>query len=113
METGAAQAERGRFHPAVFTLVVALLKGDLSLVGDPERVAEAYRELGFEVTPKAAWEHRRWLVAKGYVVVARTARGREVWLAERGLELAKKLGLDGRLPPAAVPPARGSQQLLG
>jgi hypothetical protein len=110
VEGGAAQAERGRFHPAVFTLVVALLKGDLSLVGDPERVAEAYRELGFEVTPKAAWEHRRWLVAKGYVVVARTARGREVWLAERGLELARKLGLDGRLPAAA--PA-GSQQLLG
>ncbi len=97
----------------MFTLVVALLRGDLSLTGDPERIAEAYRELGFEMTPKAAWEHRRWLIAKGYVVVAKTMRGREVWLAERGLELARKLGLDGRLPPVATPPARGGQQLLG
>ena len=97
----------------MFTLVVALLKGDLSLVGDPKRIAEAYRELGFEITAATAWEHRRWLVAKGYVVVARTARGREVWLAEKGLELARRLGLDGRLPPAAAPAARGSQQLLG
>lgn len=107
---GTGGAERGRFHPAVFTLVVALLKGDLSLVGDPKRIAEAYRELGFEITPTAAWEHRRWLVSKEYVVVAATARGREVWLAERGLELARRLGLDGRQP---APPARGSRQLLG
>jgi hypothetical protein len=109
MQTG----ERGRFHPAVFTLVAALLKNDLSMIDDPERIAEAYRELGFEMTPKAAWEHRRWLIARGYVVVAKTMRGREVWLAERGLELARKLGLDGRRLPAATPPARGSQQLLG
>ena len=103
-ETKLGEAARGRFHPAVFTLVAALLKNDLSMIDDPERVAETYRELGFEVTPKTAWEHRWWLVSKGYVVIAKTAKGREVWLAEKGLELAKKLGLEAAA--VAAPPPR-------
>jgi hypothetical protein len=96
-----------RLHPAVFTLVAALAKRDLSILADPERIAAMYGELGFRLSLRSAFLHRGWLLANGYIVIVRGAEGEEVWLAERGLELARRLGLDGGLPAA---PARGARR---
>ena len=72
-----AQVQAGqleRFHPAVFTLVLAATSGDLRLLLKPKQLHEAYRKLGFAVSERQLRNHLAWLVKHEYV--------RVVWLAE-------------------------------
>jgi hypothetical protein len=63
-----------RFHPAVFSLLIAATSGDLRLLLRPKELREAYRRLGFAVSERQLRNHLAWLVKHGYV--------RVVWLAE-------------------------------
>jgi len=82
-----------RFHPAVFTLVIAATSGDLRLLLRPKWLREAYGRLGFSVSERQLRNHLSWLVRRGYVRVLWLAEGRSVELTEKGEELLKALGL--------------------
>jgi hypothetical protein len=88
-----AQAQLERFHPAVFTLLIAATSGDLRLLLRPRQLKAAFERLGFSVSERQLRNHVRWLVSKGFIRILWLAEGKSVELTPRAEELLKALGL--------------------
>ena len=82
-----------RFHPAVFTLILAATSGDLRLLLRPGQLKAAFEKLGFSVSERQLRNHVRWLVKHGYVRVLWLAEGKSVELLEKAERLLNSLGI--------------------
>jgi len=88
-----AQAQLERFHPAVFTLILAATSGDLRLLLRPGQLKAAFEKLGFTVSERQLRNHVRWLVSKGFIRILWLAEGRSVELLPKAEQLLQVLGL--------------------
>ena len=88
-----AQAQLERFHPAIFTLLIAATSGDLRLLLRPGQLKAAFEKLGFTVSERQLRNHLAWLVKHGYVRVLWLAEGKSVELLPKAEALLAALSI--------------------
>jgi len=88
-----AQAQLERFHPAVFTLILAATQGDLRILLRPVELRTAFEKLGFTVSERQLRNHVRWLVSKGFIRILWLAEGKSVELLPKAEALLAALGI--------------------